>query len=937
MDKVDVQLSIWNGSRWLEISNQRTINTINENQHAVADEVAEAQKGIAKAIQDAQKAVDSADKAIEQAGFANDTATTAKEVAENTAKDATQAKEDSATALTNAKDALEKAQQAIEDIANGKTDISALQTTVDDINTSLDSVSSDLDTAKGNLDKVAQQAKTNGESIVSINKDVDGIKTDVADTQGNVTQVVQQAKELSTAITNAKGDISTLQQTATQLSSSIKDNTDNISSVKQTATKLSSDMKDAQGNISSLQQSATDLSSTIGTIQKDLSDTQKTVSSQGTQITQNAKDITSKANKSDLDATNKRMTTAETSIKQNAKDIESKASQSDVNTLTGRVSTAESNITQNANSIKSKVSSSDVQGILDNGGYATQTWTGSQIDQSADEISKTVTEVSNKVDGLSYDNRNLIIANDLVNGWIDDLGDPSGVGDTTFTTGVIATGSNQGITITKAGKVVIIGEYDTDKKFITKNRIENPDMYYQFKTGKETEYIRVTFGFSKKDYGTPYKIEKGNVATDWSPAPEDMATVTALSKVDQKADSISTTVTNNKTDADSKFTNINQTINGIQSTVANKADSSTVTQLSDVVDSKVSTKDYNSEITQLADDINLRVTKDGLISQINQQAGGNTLIQVSGGKGKLYLDADSTVFSRKAFIPSAAISSLNADKINAGTIKGIDISGVTIEGSTIKSANDINDTLVSIVNGSVVFYSNYKSDDDFELIGNIGADIQNAHNRFIIDAPQMALGSFDGRGSLATGLEIDSGDMYTHFGTMVNQGSGGVFRVNDKNNANTFAVETNGSGKVWFGKAYSDGGGSLYSADNDGWWMRNHDGSYGNVNAKAFIQKSSIDLKKNIEMADTDKLANDIYNMDVTTWNYKEETSQNSKHIGAVIGGDYHINSCLLSDDKAGVNTTSLTFALVATVQKQAKQISELMATVEALKIKNGD
>ena len=124
----------------------------------------------------------------------------------------------------------------------------------------------------------------------------------------------------------------------------------------------------------------------------------------------------------------------------------------------------------------------------------------------------------------AHGGRNLIIASRLVNGWIDDLGRPSGGGDNPFTTGVIATGSNQDMTITKAGKVVIISEYDTDKKFITKNRIENPDMYYQFKTGKETEYIRVTFGFSKKDYGTPYKIEKGNVATDWTPAPEDIGT-----------------------------------------------------------------------------------------------------------------------------------------------------------------------------------------------------------------------------------------------------------------------------------------------------------------------------------------------------------------------------------------------------------------------------
>ncbi|MFM9596916.1 hypothetical protein ACKI1O_47065, partial [Streptomyces scabiei] len=60
-----------------------------------------------------------------------------------------------------------------------------------------------------------------------------------------------------------------------------------------------------------------------------------------------------------------------------------------------------------------------------------------------------------------------------------------------------------------------------------------------------------------------FKLEQGTIATDYSVADADLATVTALSSVSQKADSISTTVTNNKTDADNKFTNINQTISGI--------------------------------------------------------------------------------------------------------------------------------------------------------------------------------------------------------------------------------------------------------------------------------------------------------------------------------------------------------------------------------------
>lgn len=65
-----------------------------------------------------------------------------------------------------------------------------------------------------------------------------------------------------------------------------------------------------------------------------------------------------------------------------------------------------------------------------------------------------------------------------------------------------------------------------------------------------------------------------------------------------------------------------------------------------------------SEITQLRDDINLRVKSGDLLSQINLTAH-NTLIQ----SNKIYLDSSSVVFSGRAFIPSAAISELDADKL----------------------------------------------------------------------------------------------------------------------------------------------------------------------------------------------------------------------------------------------------------------------------------
>lgn len=864
MDKINVQFSIWNGSQWLELSNQRTTNKLNDNINSVASQVQEAQAGIATAAQQAQDAVDKADKAITDAGFATDTANTAKQVADSAKEDVATAKSDSATALTNANTALDNA-------------------------------------------KTAQST-------------ADTIKVDVDDVKGQ---------------------------------------------------------------------------------------------------------LTSKADKTDIDAVTKRVTTNETNIMQNSTNIETKANQADVNTLTGRVTSAESSIIQNANNIKSKVSSSDVQGMLDNGGYATQTWTGSQIDQKADEINSTVTSVSNKVDNLQIDGVNLLLNSDQqftnsrvgqefvtttfnLNDIFDKYGtdqvytisydlsskDPSKVswiqayaypGTTPQNKYSFPAVRHQGITTTPQRFSMTFKPTLVDKT-ITKTILV---FYGEYDSGNIpiVNRIKVTLG------------NKGNIA--WSPAPEDMATVTALSKVEQKADSISSTVTNNKSDADSQFTNINQTIGGIQSTVKNKADSSTVTQLSNLVDSKVSAEDYNSEITQLADDINLRVTKDGLISQINQQAGGNTLIQVSDGKGKLYLDASSVVFSGNTFIPSAAIASLSADKIDtsqfslgAGSKYKIDMSG---DKGILIEDNDKKWT-VSINNGALYFAGS--DNGQFEHMGgfdytiNVNDSNLNGFGAYIYSQQKLGIpygGDFFAigeattitdnnniiydtdmiyapipNGTYLTGFtfnkevfmnndaqlvftagntntqpklvfsgykDISAGIYMDTYGNITGNTNAQQWWVKDKNLNTVLGADLNGNKQVYIGSIKFSGG-SVYIGGSNGWWIRNENGSLATINAGNFAKGSTKESKKNIKNADIDKLATNIYNMDITTFNYKNDSSAARTNIGAVIGDGYHIDDSLLTKNEDAVMIDNVVFALVATAQKQAQQISELTTELTALKIK---
>ena len=234
----------------------------------------------------------------------------------------------------------------------------------------------------------------------------------------------------------------------------------------------------------------------------------------------------------------------------------------------------------------------------------------------------------------------------------------------------------------------------------------------------------------------------------------------AQALIDQTANKISGTITDLKMTVDKngnlisstndKLTNVTQTLDGLQTTVKNKADQSQVTQLSNQLLAKVSTKDYQTEIAALEKNLNLRVQKGDVISQINLEAGGPGLIQVANGKGKLLLDADSVIFKSKAFIPSAAIIDIAADKITSGTldagnIRVINLTADNIHGGTLDvgnmhvknfSANDIktgtlrginlvagdDENQFSIKGSTITWHSKATNSNGDPAVAQIGAD-----------------------------------------------------------------------------------------------------------------------------------------------------------------------------------------------------------------------
>lgn len=391
-----------------------------------------------------------------------------------------------------------------------------------------------------------------------------------------------------------------------------------------------------------------------------------------------------------------------TAIDENSKLISLMAKQTDVDNIKGTAQQLSARLDVMAGEVKSKVDETRVNSIVDGKGYATTSTVQSLVDQKAGTINESITNLTNKLVNNNGGGVN------LVSGTIEDI-----VVDDTANTGTrgwhfsvfpLNTELKVGDKITVSADVTLTGKGNLSQwgmSLWSKDVIDMRSNEYSADVRKgSTVTLTVT---SIADISKPtalliycgqigdtegkkavfhhLKVERGEIATPWTPAPSDNATVTQLQSVTASIDGLQSRVTNYQNDTSSKYT-----------------------QLSNLMQSKVNQGDLNSVRTQLAGAINERVQKGELLSQINLTAG-NTLIQ----SNKLYLDASSVVITGTAFIPSAAIASLSADKIISG---------------------EINTDKISLGNGHVRLSSD---DDHFYLRTEEGA-INNPTTRFSFDS-----------------------------------------------------------------------------------------------------------------------------------------------------------------------------------------------------------
>lgn len=290
-----------------------------------------------------------------------------------------------------------------------------------------------------------------------------------------------------------------------------------------------------------------------------------------------------------------------TAIDQTNKQISLKADQTEVDQVKQTASQNSSRLDVMAGQISSRVTSTDVNNIVDSKGYATTSTVQSLITQKAGTINESITNLTSEMN--TRNGVNLLKGTKDFSGswrtwddgnhwhtenWLDLNGNPSLKSDTMEWAGYY-----QPIWLEK-GEYTFSCYYNPGngadlKVYIIPNGGENlvqatgngtkldstPNQWHlcvlHFKVTKAgNAAVRIESSKNAVFHIASYKLEKGTVTKPvWTPAPSDNATVTQVQQ-------------------------ITASIDGLQSTVANKADKSQITQLSNVIQSKVSTDDFNN-------------------------------------------------------------------------------------------------------------------------------------------------------------------------------------------------------------------------------------------------------------------------------------------------------------------------------------------------------
>ena len=961
---------------------------------ATKSDVAVAKSDIAVAKTDLASQATSLSSYASQAAAAGKDITALKSQAGQFEQDMADTKGDVSQLKVSAKSASAALSDAAGNISSLQASAKSYSAALSDTNSNVATVTataSELETkyadAAGDIAQLQTDAKGTTQTLSDAQGDIaklktraDGFDTEFATANGDITKLKTDARGTSQTLTNAKSDIAVLQSRADGFDTKYADVAGDINTIKVDASGMKQTLTDAQGNISTLQATATGLKHTltdaqgnISTLQTDVTGLKKTTSDHASNIATlqaDAKTLTNQMSSAQGDISTLKQTASGFSSKVSGMETSLANANSKINNLV----TSGRNYVQNSESITMYPNGADNYDLVwyvYNDAFASNTYCHG----------------NNKTRFSFYlkPSKALSTARTFPIYWravpwtsFGTITVPANTTDTQYYELTMTTPTSQPI----ASQIFIrfMAQDTSDISYtITKSMLTIGDSFPDWSPAPEDTDAKITTNSTAaeqnkkaialkadqttvdKTNGTVQQLQaqlnvqadqiSGKVSSSDLDAKGYATQTYTQTLVKQTADTWNLNLTNVKNDEVKDVANLNASIDGIKADVYNKDGSSKTTQLFNLIATKVSSGDYNSQIAQFKNAINLRVQKGNVVSQINQEAGGNTLIQVSGGKGKLALNASSVIFSGSAFIPDAYISTLNADKLrfydssgNVATMSAgleqydddktnktivLQYSGgyevhasnllgsiLTMHDNTIRLAVKANGMASS---GNVDQYSGVYVMQHYAQLSNYRSN-GSAPGIYITDDGYTIKGDSTGSGTKWGDLNITSPQIYVTGGNSVSlSGSNAVQMQVNKTHA-------------WL----SDGMLHLYK-DNDssstatelrveGWaWVN------GWVEAAGHSQHSALSTKTDIQSVDDDKMLKMVNDTDLATFLYKTDVAngETHRHIGLIIDDVHDVAQYQTPQDFIAPNGVSrdddnMIGALFGAVKALTKRIKTL-------------
>lgn len=940
-------------------SNSGAIADVQVTANQLKASVSDNSGAIVVATQTAQGAVTVASDARSNATVANQTASQASITANNASGQAASAVLTAQGALTTASNAESDATVAVQTASgasltatNAKSDATVAQQTASEATVQASNAESDFAQLSIRANKIEANVANDSGAIASVQQTANGLTNTVGKVDDRVKTIedktnwttktgsldmdtlttTQNIYYRDTNLQNADGeagwayiqvvsmgervtqtvwhDRSSIQHTRTGAVSGSSYNWDawnrvatyaQVTEVKQTIEGITTTINDPKTGLNATYQTAQGNATTISNVKGDVTQLQATANG----LTSRVGNLESKTD------------TQQTAIEQNKAAIALKADQTAVDTLKGTVSQNTATLTTQADEIKNKVTRSDVTGMLT--GYATQDYTQSLVTQKANQWNVNLTRLQTDVNAIkttgggvnlwinskSFQNINVNapkvdwntdsdgIATAHITGTGGFYGawqqiyanntDPFSIGDSgTFSVEMKGTGT------------ITIGRENDFQKSVTLTDTWTRYSVSGVVNHKNSAHIIYNESGQNCDaYVRLPMVEKGMVSHDWSPAPSDMATVTSV-------------------------TNLAIGVEGVQAQVYNSDGSSKITQLSNLIATKVSQGDYNSQITQLKNDINLRVAKGDVISQINQEAGGDTLIQVSNGKKSLILDAGNTIITGKAWIPSAAISSIQADQIQIGN------SRLFSDDGTFNLINQNAGTAsIKLTTGNV--QGSTQPVTEFSNGYNMSAmDISPVGT---VIRPTLFFEDYPGQAKDTGYLGFSrhqTAELYFHTYDDTKE----LFRIAC---VARFNQDLHVDRAIWQQGLSINSGNTIWSGSNFLAIGDHISNSYTNVMARSFSQQSTLSSKTNIETVDPKDALDLVNRTDIRSYQYKTDVAQGkTKRYTSLIIDDvndvsqYYAPNEFTNEERTGRDDGSAVGYLFLAVQELTRRIKNL-------------